>query len=194
VKSAHSRVSRENRMIEDMLLIWKFKSGDKAALAQIYEKYKCDLLRVAAALLTRTTLAEDIVHDVFISFAQAADRLRVSGNLKGYLVTSVVNRARNINQAQAKQPAAQHEPKEYLGEDSQRPEQWLITTEEFTQVKNTMAVLPYEQREVITLHLYGEMTFEAIAKSQSLSINTVQSRYRYGLDKLRSLLNGEVKK
>lgn len=180
-------------MIEDMLLIWKFKSGDKAALARIYEKYKCDLLRVAAALLTRTTLAEDIVHDVFISFAQAADRLRVSGNLKSYLVTSVVNRARNINQAQAKQPLTQSEPKDCLDEDCQRPEQWLITTEEFTRVKNTMAVLPYQQREVIILHLYGEMTFGAIAKSQSLSINTVQSRYRYGLDKLRSLLNGEVK-
>jgi RNA polymerase sigma-70 factor (ECF subfamily) len=181
-------------MIEDMMLIWKFKSGDKAALARIYEKYKCDLLRVAAALLTRTTLAEDIVHDVFISFAQSAERLRVSGNLKSYLVTSVANRARNINLTQARQPASQPEPQDCVDEGCQRPEQWLITTEEFTRVKNTMAVLPYQQREVITLHLYGEMTFEAIAKSQSESINTVQSRYRYGLDKLRSLLNGEVKK
>jgi DNA-directed RNA polymerase specialized sigma24 family protein len=36
------------------------------------------------------------------------------------------------------------------------------------------------------------MTFKAIAKSQGVSINTVCSRYRYGLDKLRSLLNGEA--
>ena len=180
-------------MIEDMLLIWKFKSGDKAALARIYEKYKYDLLRVAAALLTRTTLAEDIVHDVFISFAQSAERLRVSGNLKSYLVTSVANRARNINLTQARQPASQPEPKDCVGDDCQRPEQWLIATEEFKRVTNTMAVLPYQQREVITLHLYGEMTFDTIAKSQRESINTVQSRYRYGLDKLRSLLNGEVK-
>jgi RNA polymerase sigma-70 factor (ECF subfamily) len=180
-------------MIEDMLLIWKFKSGDKAALAHIYEKYKCDLLRVAAALLTRTTLAEDIVHDVFISFAQATDRLRVSGNLKSYLVTSVANRARNVNYEQARQAVAKTEQIKSLDEDCQRPEQWLIATEEFTRVKNTMAALPYEQREVIILHLYGEMTFGTIAESQSVSINTVQSRYRYGLDKLRSLLNGEVK-
>jgi RNA polymerase sigma-70 factor, ECF subfamily len=180
-------------MIEDMLLIWKFKSGDKVALARIYEKYKCDLLRVAAALLTRTTLAEDIVHDVFISFAQAADRLRVSGNLKSYLVTSVANRARNVNYEQARQTVTQPEQIKSLDEDCQRPEQWLITTEEFTRVKNTMAVLPYQQREAIVLHLYGEMTFDTIAKSQSVSINTVQSRYRYGLEKLRSLLNGEVK-
>ncbi len=180
-------------MIEDMLLIWKFKSGDKAALARIYEKYKCDLLRVAAALLTRTTLAEDIVHDVFISFAQAADRLRISGNLKGYLITSVVNRVRNVNYEQARQTVTQPEQLKSLNEDCQRPEQWLIATEEFARIRNAMAVLPYEQREAVTLHLYGEMTFVAIAESQNASINTVQSRYRYGLDKLRSLLNGEVK-
>jgi RNA polymerase sigma-70 factor (ECF subfamily) len=180
-------------MIEDMLLIWKFKSGDKTALARIYEKYKCDMLRVAAALLTRTTLAEDIVHDVFISFAQSADRLRVSGNLKSYLITSVVNRTRNINYEQVRQAVVQPEQINSLDDDGQRPEQWLIATEEFARIRNTMAVLPYEQREAITLHLYGEMTFDTIAESQNVSINTVQSRYRYGLDKLRSLLNGEVK-
>jgi DNA-directed RNA polymerase specialized sigma24 family protein len=38
------------------------------------------------------------------------------------------------------------------------------------------------------------MTFKAIARSMDVSINTVQSRYRYGLDKLQSVLDGEVKK
>jgi len=57
-----------------------------------------------------------------------------------------------------------------------------------------MAQLPYAQREVVVLHVQGGMKFRAIAKSQNASINTVQSRYRYGLDKLRSLLNGEIEK
>jgi RNA polymerase sigma factor (sigma-70 family) len=57
-----------------------------------------------------------------------------------------------------------------------------------------MAELPYQQREVIILHFQGGMRFKAIAKSQDVSINTIQSRYRYGLDKLRSLLNSEVEK
>ena len=55
-----------------------------------------------------------------------------------------------------------------------------------------MARLPYEQKEVVMLHLHGGMMFKHIAKSQHVSINTVQSRYRYALDKLRSLLNGEM--
>ena len=45
---------------------------------------------------------------------------------------------------------------------------------------------------IIGSEAHGKMKFREIAKSQHASINTVQSRYRYGLEKLRSLLNGEV--
>ncbi len=57
-----------------------------------------------------------------------------------------------------------------------------------------MALLPYEQREVLMLHLHSGMKFRQIAETQGVSTNTVQGRYRYGLDKLRSMLNGEVTK
>jgi RNA polymerase sigma-70 factor (ECF subfamily) len=54
--------------------------------------------------------------------------------------------------------------------------------------------VPYEQREVVILHLQGGRTFRQIAESQDMPVSTIQSRYRYGLEKLRSLLNGEVEK
>ena len=59
-------------------------------------------------------------------------------------------------------------------------------------VGDALAELPYEQREVILLHLHSGLTFREIAASQKMSINTVQSRYRYGLQKLKSELNSEV--
>jgi RNA polymerase sigma factor (sigma-70 family) len=67
-----------------------------------------------------------------------------------------------------------------------------VCSEELKQLSFAMAQLPYEQREVIMLHLHGGMMFKQIAKSQQVSINTVQSRYRYALDKLRSLMNSEM--
>ncbi|MHC4759215.1 MAG: sigma factor-like helix-turn-helix DNA-binding protein [Planctomycetota bacterium] len=57
-----------------------------------------------------------------------------------------------------------------------------------------MAQLPYEQREAVILHLRAKMKFRQIAKLQNVSTSTVQGRYRYGLEKLRSILNGEVEK
>ena len=75
-------------MIEDKRLIWRVRAGDKAAMARIYEKYRTDLLRIASGLLNETSAAEDVVHDVFVSFAKSSNRLRLSGNLKGFLVSS----------------------------------------------------------------------------------------------------------
>ena len=57
-----------------------------------------------------------------------------------------------------------------------------------------MVTLPYEQREAVTLRLHADMKFREIARHQNVSIKTVLSRYQYGLDKLRVILNGEVQR
>ena len=61
-------------------------------------------------------------------------------------------------------------------------------------IDSALNTLPYEQREAIILHLLSGLKFKEIAVSQNVSINTIQSRYRYGINKLQSLLNGEVSK
>jgi RNA polymerase sigma-70 factor (ECF subfamily) len=74
------------------------------------------------------------------------------------------------------------------------PASRIIADETSSRLAAAMAELPYDQREVILLHLRGGMRFTAIADHLEASINTVQSRYRYGLQKLRSLLDGEVER
>src|SRR4030043_2161500 len=82
-------------MIEDTLLLMRFKRGRPEALRQIYDKYKVEMLRFAGVLIGDRHAAEDIVHDVFVSFAQSADRIGLTGSLRSYLTTSVLNRVRN---------------------------------------------------------------------------------------------------
>ena len=180
-------------MIEDKLLIWRFKRGSTEALCRIYDKYKGNLLRLATALLNDTTAAEDIVHDFFVSFAQSTENLKLNGSLKSYLATCVVNRVRNANIARQRQETAGLNEAESAVSNSKRPEQWIIDSEQLRQLNDALAQLPEQQREVIILHIQGEMKFKAIAELQGVSINTIQSRYRYGLDKLRSILDSEVK-
>jgi RNA polymerase sigma-70 factor (ECF subfamily) len=78
--------------------------------------------------------------------------------------------------------------------DSAGPEHRAIFGEELRQLIRALEQLPYEQREVLILHVHGGMKFRTIARQQGVSINTTQGRYRYALDKLRSMLDGEVKK
>ena len=178
-------------MLEDKLLIWKFNRGHREALRSIYEKYKNDLVTLSAALLNDASSAEDVVHDVFVGFIESSRKFRLTGSLKGYLATCVANNARNRNKAGRRH---QNLEADAVMPDMNRPEVAAMFGEELHQLSLALSRLPYEQREVLLLHSYSGMKFKAIAQQQNVSINTVQGRYRYAMDKLRSMLNGEVKK
>jgi len=178
-------------MLEDKLLIWKFNRGDREALRSIYEKYKNDLVTLSAALLNDVSSAEDVVHDVFVGFIESSRKFRLTGSLKGYLATCVANNARNRNKAGRKH---QNVKAAVVTTDANRPDDAVMFGEELSRLSLALGRLPYEQREVLLLHIYSGMKFKAIAQQQNVSINTVQGRYRYATDKLRSMLNGEVEK
>lgn len=173
-------------MLEDRLLIWKFKHGSNEALCRIYRKYSDYLLVLAAALLKDVNAAEDVLHDVFCRFIESREKIKLAGSLKSYLGTCVVNLARDKLRARKLQPCE-------LGEatvaDTNAPENCDIFGEEARKLNHAIAQLTYEQQEVIMLHLRGDMKFREIAGLQGISINTVKSRYRYGLEKLRIFLS-----
>ena len=178
-------------MIDDKILVWRFNRGSKDALCRIYEKYKDDLLGLAVTLLQDRSIAEDVVHDVFVSFASATGTFRLSGSLRGYLSTCVANCARDRNRLRAGRNVGL-DSAEAKNSDCTGPLESAAGREESGRMDDLLARLPYEQREVIVLHLHHEMRFRQIAETLGVSINTAQSRYRYGLDKLRSIVNGMV--
>ena len=181
-------------MLEDKLLILRLKYGSVDALRRIYEKYRLYLLKISAALLNDVTAAEDVVHDVFVRFATSADTLKVTGSLKAYLRICVVNAARNHSRAQLVRSSVTLDDVGEIAADSNSPDQWIILNEQSMQISNALASIPFEQRETIVLHLHGGAKFREIAASQNVPVKTIQSRYRYGLEKLRSILNSEVEK
>jgi RNA polymerase sigma-70 factor (ECF subfamily) len=178
-------------MLEDKLLLWRFKHGSSDALARIYDKYEMYLITVATALLNNTHAAEDVLQDFFISFVASADRIKLNGDLKAYLATCVANRARNRIKRKQLEPTALDDNSAFESA-APGPDLLAIQKEETAILNQAMSRLPYEQREVVVLHLQGNLKFTQIAKLRSTSANTVRSQYRYGLKKLGSLLNSEV--
>jgi len=179
--------------MEDKLLVLRCKRGSTEALGRIYEKYKSDALVLAIALLNNTSAAEDVVHVVFLSFVQSIEKFRLTGSLKSYLLTCVANRARNVNKTKHRR-SVESDPQEPVSSGSDEPSRSIMCNEQLQQLGDAMAQLPYDQREAIMLHFQAAMTFKRVAGSLGISVNTVKSRYRYGLDKLRLLLDNEVKK
>lgn len=194
--------------MEDTLLVFQSRRGSREALTRIYEKYKADLLLLAMGLLNDKTAAEDVVHDVFLSFVRYLDQFRLTGSLKGFLLTCTANHARNWNKAQrvrlrvgaggcvepdAQRPLGLGPPSE-RGQDARDTLESVVCNEELEMLGRALAELPFEQREIVMLRLHGRMTFQAIAKAMRISANTAKSRYRYGIDKLRVTLNPDAQR
>ncbi|MHC4204581.1 MAG: RNA polymerase sigma factor [Planctomycetota bacterium] len=179
-------------MLEDKILAWQFRKGSRAALRRIYEKYYDYLLTVATALLHDVNAAEDVVHDSFLKLSESTHLLNPRRSLKWFLVVCVSNRARDILRRRGREPMALDESLS-LKSQSCEPVSAAIRNEEMRIISDALKQLPYEQREVVVLRTRGRMTFKAIAELRQLSVRTVHSQYRYGLDKLKTLLNGQVR-
>ena len=177
-------------MSEDGRILKQLQKGDKDALRLLYEKYADTLVSVALSLVSDIHTAEDCLHDAFVDFAATVPVLRIHGNLRSYLISCVANRARDLLRKKARSANLNLEQLKPAA-NADEPDSTLITNEGARQVYDALGHLPYEQREVFALHVQADMTFHQIADLTGASINTVQSRYRYGMEKLRSLLNTE---
>jgi RNA polymerase sigma-70 factor (ECF subfamily) len=178
-------------MLEDKLLAWQFRKGSRAALRRIYEKYYDYLLTVATALLHDVNTAEDVVHDSFLKLSESTHLLNPQRSLKWYLVACVSNRARDKLRGRRHKAVSLDESLP-LQSGACEPASAAIRNEEMQIISDALEKLPYEQREVVVLRTRGRMTFRAIAELRRVSVRTVHSRYNYGLDKLKTLLNGQV--
>ena len=151
-----------------------------------YEQHKRDVLAVAAAVLGhgRADAAWDVCHDVFVALARTAAALAPETDLRAYLTRAAANRARDrlaklapasgADEAIAGAASAQRGIHELIERDEEAAELWQV-----------VAVLPVEQRLVVSLHVFGDLSFREIAAQEGISENTAQSRWRYALEKLR---------
>ena len=179
--------------MQDMLLLMRCKQGDRDGLRRIYEKYRDGLLILAIALSGDVNISEDAVHDTFVKFAGSVRNFKLTGSLRAYLAACVANRVRDLVRTRRNQ-ACSLEQHRLSSVDLNDPSRAVICNEQLERLSSALAGLPHEQREAVVLRTYGQMRFSVIAKSLGVSVSTVKGRYRYGIGKLRSILNGEVRK
>lgn len=131
--------------------------------------------------------AEDVFHTAFIRFWQERDRVR---DPIPFLYTCVRRAALNWRREQARREkrewAAQPEPLFGTAEDR------LAKAETDEAIEEALLRLSDEQREVIVMRIWGELTFPQIGEVLSISSSTADTRYRSGLKKLRLELDGKV--
>jgi len=155
-----------------------------AAVELMWDRYANDLLTFLQAMLCSRHDAEDVLQTVFVRIARKRHRLARARCLDAYVYRIARNEASRLISSRKREQIAKL-----------RTESWLMVTENnqelsdlVEQLQAALAHLPQPQREVIVLKIYRQKTFLEISRLLGLSQNTVASRYRYGMEKLRNLL------
>jgi RNA polymerase sigma-70 factor (ECF subfamily) len=165
------------------LWLERLAEGDPSALERLYDEFAPQLYGYALAMLGRPEAAEDGLQELFLNLARSRGKLGHVRSIRAYLFVMLRNaiwrRLRRSGPGEFSiDPAAIF----------QRPEPLGLPEGAAADIESALAKLPAEQREVIVLKVYQDMTFPEIAEVTGVSANTATSRYRYALDKLRALL------
>lgn len=175
----------------DATLIEYYRKGHQMALNILIERYKDKVFTSIYMLVKDKALAEDFFQDAFLKVIKTIQ----SGNYsdQGKFLPWVIRIAHNLcmdyfrKQKTSLQISKNNsdEVLQYIVKGTIAP----ISQLEQSQTVNCLALLlknlPVEQREVIMLRIYGDMSFKEIAQITQVSINTALGRMRYGLINLR---------
>ena len=161
---------------EDRALLLRIATGDRDAVALVYDRYATGLFQVLTAILGSTADAEDALQETFCKLI--AGRMSGAGNLKAYLYTVARREAYQILRGRKRVE---------VREEAEMPDTGAVSAEiAGVDWQVLLRELPVEQREVVAMKVYEEMTFEEIAALAGISVNTAASRYRYGIARLRA--------
>lgn len=141
-------------MCSERVLLDKAARGCRDSLRRIYETHKDPLLTLARGLCGDCSMAEDVVHDVFVAFARTLPTLRVKTSLKGYLSVSVCNRVRDLARAKFRR---RRDPGciDPGPPDEAAPDTRAADAELAGHLRAALEHVPLDQREVLLLRTQG---------------------------------------
>lgn len=176
---------------DDAALLRRYRQGDGAAFAELYQRHRLGLFRFLLGLCSDQALAEEVFQETWLSLIRSQSEQREAVLFKTWLYQIGRNRLidhwRKLGRHQAGH--AEYDEQQHAPHDPQPgPEQQLCLSRDQQRLQAALDDLPSEQREVFLLRAHGELELSEIAELTRTPAETVKSRLRYAMQKLRRLL------
>ncbi len=178
----------------DAQLVQSFKDGNTGALETLIYRYKDKIYTGIFMLVKDQYTAEDIFQDAFLKIIRTiqAGRYAEQGKFLPWAMRVAHNLCmdhfRKIRQQVPVTLSDGSDLAELLGEPDDIASARMEKRQTHETIRQLIEMLPEEQREVIVLRIYGDLSFKEISDLTSVSINTALGRMRYGLINLRRLI------
>ena len=183
-----------NLVLPDAVLVKNYISGDESALALLINRHQSKIYGFIYSKIGDRDLSDDIFQDTFIKVIKT---LKTSSyNEEGKFLPWVMRIAHNLvvdHFRKAKKMPFQRETEEYsifnyMSDNSLNIEGQIISAQVETDLVKLLDELPLDQKEVLVMRMYQDLSFKEIADLTGVSINTALGRMRYALLNLRKII------
>ena len=179
---------------QDSLLVSNYMQGCEKSLELLIKKHKQRIFSFIFSKVHDKDISEDIFQDTFIKVIRTLKRgkyneegkflpwvMRISHNL-------IIDHFRKSNRMKAFNNTDEFDIFSLISDGSMNAEKQLIKEQILSDVKELMKELPEEQKEVLVMRMYRDMSFREISENTGVSINTALGRMRYALINLRKII------
>ncbi len=183
-----------NLVLPDAVLVKNYISGDESALASLIERHQSKIYGFIYSKINDRDLSDDIFQDTFIKVIKTLKSQ--SYNEEGKFLPWVMRIAHNLvvdHFRKSKKMPFQRETDEYsifnyMTDNSLNIEGQIISEQVESDLAKLLDELPADQKEVLVMRMYQDLSFKEIADLTGVSINTALGRMRYALLNLRKII------
>jgi RNA polymerase sigma-70 factor (ECF subfamily) len=177
--------------VEDNDLIAAVQSGDKTAMKTLVEKYKRKAYYLALGMVGNSDEAYDISQEAFIRVFRSARRFDLKQRFFPWFYSIIANLCKDCLSHREKRESKEVDisENEFLLVDERNPETEMIREEEVRSVRMALLKLSFEDREIIVLKHFRDMSYDEISALLKIPKGTVMSRLYYARKKLAKSLN-----
>ena len=181
--------------LSDRELVALYLEGNSQSFEVLINKHKNKIYAFILSKIRNRDLAEDIFQDTFIKVINSLQKgkyneegkflpwvMRIAHNL-------VIDHFRKSNKMRTIAPKDDFDIFDIIHDDSKNVEDNLVNNQIHKDLRKLIEYLPKDQKEVLKMRYYAELSFKEISESTGVSINTALGRMRYALINLRKLID-----
>ena len=181
----------------DQDLIHQYVAGDEAGLVELIRRYQAKIYTSIYLLVKDEYLAEDIFQDTFIKVINTlrAGKYNEEGKFLPWVTriahNLVIDHFRREKRTPLVDGGDDFDIFDVLGHYDESTEDRMVREQTHRELKALIHLLPAEQKEVLIMRHFGDMSFKEIAEVTDVSINTALGRMRYALNNLRKMMQSK---
>jgi RNA polymerase sigma-70 factor (ECF subfamily) len=184
-----------NTQLPDALLVQDYVSGNENALAALIKRHESKIYGFIYSKISDRDISNDIFQDTFIKVIRTLKSN--SYNEEGKFLPWVMRISHNLivdHYRKTKKMPMFRETEEFsifsiMSDDSLSIENKIISEQVEMDIKRLIEELPVDQKEVLVMRMYQDMSFKEISEVTGVSINTALGRMRYALMNMRKVID-----